>query len=134
MSRHSRTDGFTLVEVLVALAVISAVLGALVHSAGSTASNAGRLRDRTIAEWVAANKLAEMQLLATFPAVGSKTGSEEVFGTKWYWKTLVQKVEDDDLRRVDIEVRKTEDAGNSVFTLAGFVNHPRLNSRPRSDE
>ncbi len=129
-----RENGFTLVEVLVALAVIAAVLGALVHSAGSTASNAGKLRDKAVASWVAENRLAEMQLQASFPETGNKTGSEEVFGVKWFWKTRVQKVEDEDLRRVDIEVRKREDAERAVFTTAGFVSHPRLQSRPVSSE
>lgn len=129
-----RGAGFTLVEVLVALAVIAAVLGALVHSAGSTASNAGKLRDRAVASWVAENQLAEMQLLPSFPETGDKTGSEEVFGVKWYWKTRVQRVEDEDLRRVDIEIRKRENAERPVFSAAGFVNHPRLQSRQISSE
>jgi len=127
---HVRQRGFTLVEVMVSLAVIAAVLGALVHSAGSNASNAGRLRDRIVANWVAENRLAEMQLLNAFPDIGNKTGKEEVFGNSWHWKTIVQKVEDEDLRRVDIEVRRDEDDKNPLVTLAGFVNHPRLYSQP----
>ncbi|OED39290.1 type II secretion system protein GspI [Chromatiales bacterium (ex Bugula neritina AB1)] len=114
---------------MVSLAVLSVILGALVQSAGSTASNAGRLRDRAVAEWVASNRMAELQLSPSFPETGSKTGDEEIFGITWYWKSIVQKVEDDDLRRVDIEVRRSEDDQNPVFRLAGFVSHPRLKAR-----
>ena len=52
-----------------------------------------------------------------------------MLGQVWYVKTNVQKVEDDDLRRVDIEVRMTADSENPIVTIAGFVNHPRLSSR-----
>jgi general secretion pathway protein I len=121
--------GFTLVEILVSLAILSIILGALIQAAGANASNAARLRDRAVAEWVANNRLAELQLVQSFPEIGSRTGDEEIFGTRWYWKTIVQKVEDEDLRRVDIEVRRDEDSKNPVITVAGFVSHPRLTVR-----
>jgi general secretion pathway protein I len=121
--------GFTLVEILVSLAILSIILGALVQSAGVATSNAGRMRDRTIAEWVATNRLAELRLSPSFPETGSKSGEEEMFGKPWYWKTIVQKVEDDDLRRVDVEVRSSEDSENPLITIAGFVSHPRLKAR-----
>ncbi len=126
-------SGFTLVEVLVSLAILSIVLGALIQTAGANASNAARLRDRAVAEWVASNRLAELQLSQSFPEIGSRTGDEEMFGTRWFWKTIVQKVEDDDLRRVDIEVRRIEDSKNPIITIAGFVSHPRLTVRNTSD-
>ncbi len=124
---HQR--GFTLMEILVALAIIAVVLGALVQAAGASASNAGRIRDKSVAQWIASNRLAEMQLAGTFPDTGTKTGEAEMLGQVWHWKTRVQNVEDDDLRRVDIEVRKNADAQNPISTIAGFVNHPQLQSR-----
>ena len=116
-------------EILVSLAILSIILGVLVESAGVATANAGRMRDRAIAEWVATNRLAEMRLSPSFPDTGSKSGDEEMLGNTWYWKTVVQKVEDDDLRRVDIEVRRNEDADNPIITIAGFVSHPRLKAR-----
>lgn len=127
--RTLRQNGFTLVEILVSLAILSIMLGALIQSAGANASNAGRLRDRAVAEWVASNRLAEMQLSQSFPETGSRNGDEEMFGTRWYWKTIVQKVEDEDLRRVDVEVRRDEDSKNPIISIAGFVAHPRLTVR-----
>lgn len=132
MKKNHRQRGFTLVEILVSLAILSIMLGVLIQSAGATASNAGRLRDRAIAEWVASNRMAELQLSRSFPAIGSTTGDEEMFGINWYWKAVIQKVEDDSLRRVDIEVRRIEDAKNPIFRLAGFVGDPRLKSRALS--
>lgn len=124
--KRSCQNGFTLMEILVALAIIATVLGALVQAAGASASNAGRIRDKAVAQWVASNRLAELQIAGSFPETGSKTGEAQMLGQTWYWRTRVQNVEDDDLRRVDIEIRKTEDAQNPITTVAGFVNHPRL--------
>ena len=129
-----RNDGFTLVEILVSLAILSIILGALIQTAGTNASNAALLRDRAVAEWVASNRLAELQLVPSFPETGSRTGDEEIFGNRWYWKTIVQKVEDEDLRRVDVEVRRVEDDNNPIVTVAGFVSHPRLSARGVVDE
>lgn len=129
MNGKKPSGGFTLVEIMVSLAILSIMLGALVQGAGTATANAGKLRDRAIAEWVASNRMAELQLSPTFPDTGSKSGDEEMLGHKWFWKTIVQKVEDDDLRRVDIEVRRNEESKNPVITLAGFVSHPRLKSR-----
>lgn len=129
MNSRNGQSGFTLVEILVSLAILSIILGVLVESAGVATSNAGRMRDRAIAEWVATNQLAELRLSPTFPDAGTKTGDEEMLGNTWYWKTIVQKVEDDDLRRVDIEVRRNEDAESPLLTIAGFIGHPRLKAR-----
>jgi len=129
MAPEKAQGGFTLMEILVAVAIIAIVLGALVQAAGASAANAGRLRDKAVAQWVGANELAELQIAGAFPDTGSKTGEAEMLGQVWYVKTNVQKVEDDDLRRVDIEVRMTADSENPIVTIAGFVNHPRLSSR-----
>lgn len=115
-----------------ALAIVAIVLGALVQAAGASASNAGRIRDKTVAQWVASNRLAELQISGTFPDTGAKSGEAEMLGQVWHWKTRVQEVEDEDLRRVDIEIRKTEDAKNPIVTVAGFVSHPRLQSQNTS--
>ncbi len=128
-SAGKRQTGFTLIEILVSLAIMAIVLGALIQAAGATASNAGRLRDRAIAQWVASNRLAEMQIAGSFPETGSKTGDTEMLGVTWQWKTLVSAVEDEDLRRVDIEIRFDEDDQNPIVRLAGFVGNPRLFSQ-----
>lgn len=131
---HRPQRGFTLMEILVALAIIAIVLGALVQAAGSSAANAGRIRDKTVAQWVASNRLAELQISGTFPDTGAKSGEAEMLGQVWHWKTIVQAVEDEDLRRVDIEVRKMEDSKNPIVTVAGFVSHPQLLSQNTSSQ
>ena len=131
-SRRKKQSGFTLVEILVSLAIMAIVLGALIQAAGASASNAGRLRDRTIGQWVGSNQLAEMQISGSFPDSGTRSGNTEMLGITWYWKSVVTKVEDEDLRRVDIEIRRVEDSDNPIVSVAGFLGHPRLYSQNSS--
>ena len=96
--------GFTLLEVLVAVAVLAMALGAIISGMARYADNAGYLRQKTIAIWVAHNRLTEVELEDQWPEVGKSDGEAEMAGIKWKWRMVVQETQDDNLRRVDIEV------------------------------
>src|SRR5688572_7972969 len=68
-SQHHHQRGFTLIEVVVALIVVSLGMLAVIETVGSTARNNGYLREKTIAHWVAMNKLTETRLLPNAPAI-----------------------------------------------------------------
>lgn len=129
-----RSKGFTLIEMLIAMAILAIAMGALLQTAAQHAFNSVGLRDRTIAQWVAANKLAEYQLKKSWPDVGKTTGEAEMAETIWYWQADVQKVNDKDLRRIEVSVRKNEDAPNSLYTLPGFLASPSLYVRNGEDD
>jgi len=113
--------GFTLLEVLVALAVLALALAAGIKAAGSNIDNAAYLRDRTLAHWVAMNKLTEMQVFNKFPAAGSSEhGSLLLAGSEWYWtvQTTVNKsIPTYEFGVANIEVRHSEDAKQALATL-----------------
>ncbi len=106
-----RARGFTLLEVLVALAVLAIALGAVIQTAGGFTRNQAYLRDRTFADWVAHNQLVSMQLADTWPATGQQKGDvsfpEAASGNtarEWRWVVQVTQTPEQDLRRVDIEI------------------------------
>jgi general secretion pathway protein I len=117
--------GFTLLEVLVALAILAIIMGALIKVTDSYAFNAGYLQQKTLAQWIAENKATEYQLMQQFPPVGSKEGETEMASVDWQWRVRVSNTEDRRLRRLDISVAlKNGDLDNPVTTLVAFVGQP----------
>jgi general secretion pathway protein I len=118
--------GFTLLEVLVALAVIAFALASLVKVAGSGAANAADLRDKTFAHWAASNRLAQMQSKDNvWPPIGTDKGETKMAGREWFWATRVAKTPDPEMRRIEIEVRMEDDEDVApIAVLTGFVAKP----------
>lgn len=113
--------GFTLVEVLVAVAVLAIALAGVISAMARQASNAGYLKQKTIAMWVAHNRLAELQLQGEAPETGRSDGKVEMSGAEWQWNAAVISTEDPRLRRVDIEVRAPGQKDGSLAQLTGFL-------------
>lgn len=122
---HLPQAGFTLLEVLVALAILAIVMGALIKVTDSYAFNAGYLQEKTLAQWIAENKAIEYQLQQTFPPVGSKEGETEMAKVEWQWRVKVSNTDDKRLRRLDISVTlKDRDLDAPITTLVAFVGQP----------
>ena len=96
--------GFTLLEVLVALAVVAIALAALVSAATGQIKIAERTRDKAIAGWVAANVLTDLKLREHFPEPGERTGEVAMANQRFSWRALVQTTVESDLRRIDLRV------------------------------
>lgn len=125
--RHAspRLRGFTLLEVMVALAVLSIALAAMIKGVAANASNAAYLRDRSLAHWVGMNVVAEQRLAQEWNELGVKSGEEEMGQHTWHWSSKLSKTFDEDVRRLDVEVRGSEGAGvTPLATLVAFVPLP----------
>ena len=120
-----RIGGFTLLEVLVALAVLALTMGAIIKAVGGYTSNQAYLRDRTLAIWVARNVLVDQQVKDAWPGVGELKGTTESGGREWRWLGTVSQTDEEDLRRLDVEVRPidAEDA-EPLAVLSGFLRRP----------
>lgn len=116
--------GFTLLEVLVALAVFASAGIALMQATAAHLNALGQLEEITLANYVASNRLAELALEGGFPAIGSRQGDAEMAGRKFFWKQKVEAGEDPNLRLVTVEVRANEDDETAVVALTGFRGKP----------
>ncbi|MFV0278610.1 MAG: type II secretion system minor pseudopilin GspI [Parahaliea sp.] len=122
-----RQAGFTLVEVMVALAVVALALPALVMALHQQVDGTGYLRDKSLAQLVAANKLAELRLLSQARRSlldGNDSGNTELAGRTWSWSILSGETPMQSFRRVEIEVREGADVtgGSALYTLTAFMS------------
>lgn len=93
MAYYKPQQGFTLVEILIALAVLAIVMSALLVSSSNYVNNAAYLKQTTLAQWVAENVATEYQVKNKFPRIGSKQdGETEMAGVKWRWRVQTKKL------------------------------------------
>lgn len=116
MNRKSR--GFTLVEVLVAVVVLSLAAVVLANAFGSSAMGFSRMQERTEAWLLASNKLVEMQVYQQWPNVGVQDDTQEVEGIEWRIRTRVSPGPYPDTRRVDIEVGPEPEGADFFVTYS----------------
>lgn len=118
--------GFTLVEVMVALAIVALALPALLVALSRQVDATGYLRDKSLAQMVAANKLAELRILSRARESlleGNDSGVSEMAGREWYWWLDSQPTEVPAFYRVEIDVALgEEERGTPVFSLVAFLN------------
>lgn len=123
---RQRLQGFTLLEVLIALAVLALAMGAVIKATSDYTSNQSYLRDRTLAMWVARNVLVEYQVKGEWLSVGERKGTREMGSQEWRWLARISQTEEAELRRLDVEVYPvdSDDDENPVSVLSGFLLQP----------
>jgi len=122
MSQAPRQAGFTLLEVLVAVAVLALALTAIISGGSSAARAASLMRDKTLALWVAHNRLAEIDLQTTWVQVGSSSDDVQMGGEDWTWHANVSGTQDPTLRRIDIFVNKRGQGDYRYAMLSSFIS------------
>ncbi len=124
MRRQHAQHGFTLLEVLVALAILATAMGALIKGSSQSAATAGYLRDKSYAHWVAQNKVTELQLAQTWLSPGNSKGSSMMAGEEWFWNIKVTTTFDVAMQRIDLTVRRDRDDEYPIVTLVAFLVKP----------
>lgn len=119
--KHKR--GFTLLEVLVALLIISISLVAIAGEMISMLNAASSMQERTYANWIAHNKVTELRLENVVPEVSTSSGELEYANREWAWRAVISETGVDNLFRVDVTI--SEPGGDPIMRpVTGFIGEP----------
>lgn len=119
-----KNSGFTLLEVLISLAILTIALGAIVQTTGNSTNNLSHLMNKSFAHWVALNKAAELQIEESWPAAGTQSGQYEMANREWFWQIKVSETEDVHVRKMEILVSEIENKESPLTNLTGFLGRP----------
>lgn len=120
-----RGRAFTLIEVLVALAIVAVALAAGMRALAQSADSATSLKLRTLALWVAQNHLAQAQLADPWPSRGITSGDETQAGVRLAWRQTVTDTPNPAFRKIDIVVAEPDVADYALARLAGYLGNAR---------
>jgi general secretion pathway protein I len=122
LSFYKLQKGFTLIEVMLAMAVFSIAGIAILGTADTNVRNLGYLESKIIASWVASNQLVEVSVDSSWPPKNNKKGKVELAGQSWFWQQKVLKTTDKDMRAIVIEVRLYEKSSAALTSLTTYVS------------
>jgi general secretion pathway protein I len=122
--RRNRPAGFTLIEVLVALAIVSIALLAALRAAGQGTTSVGELRARLLAGWIAENRLAEHRARGDWLPLGIHRGREREAGLEFAWREEVIATPHPAFRRIDVFVLSAPEESRALAHFTGFVVNP----------
>jgi len=121
---HRLACGFTLVEVLIALAILAIALPALMLTISSQINGFSHTRDRSAAHWVAMNKMTALRLQSDYRQHlprDRQRGDVELLGRQWYWEIDAKKTANEELLEVTVQVRDSNQSDTNP--LASVVNY-----------
>ncbi len=120
-----KQQGFSLLELLVAISIFAIAGVSIMKVSGEHLIHLSILEDQTVSSWVAENRLSEVQLEEQWPPQNNKKGKTELAGRDWFWKQIVKKTEDQNMREITVQVFVTEKAEAPVYELRTFVGNKK---------
>ncbi len=124
-SHLRRQAGFTLIEVMVALAIAAISLAAVTAAMSQMVDAANSLRNRTYASWIAQNRIAELRLANVIPEVSEDSDTVEYAGRDWTWRATISDTGVENLFRVDVAV-SFAGSDDVIRTVTGFIGEPSI--------
>jgi len=121
MTRAGR--GFTLVEILVALAIIAVALTTGLRALAQAADGAGALKQRTLALWVAQNRVAAAQLESPWPAPGRRDGSDTEGNVTFAYVETIFATQNPAFRKIEVVVTEPGVPDYALARLVGFLGN-----------
>ena len=125
LRRTHRSNGFTLLEVLVALVIVGTALGASLRAVGSLATNSSGLRTAMMATWSAENQLVQLRLSKEFIEIGKQTIECPQGNLRLICQQEVLASPNPRLRRVEVSVYDSANPERRIIKLVQLVLRER---------
>ncbi len=124
-SRPARAPerGFTLIEVLIALAIVAVALGAVMRAIGALASDTDMARMRLLALWSADNALGEIRIASTWPSVGTNTFACPQGRYRFVCRQSVAALPSPLVRRVTVSVYPSASSRNVLAEVVTVIQN-----------
>ncbi len=120
-----RIRGFTLLEVLVALVIVSLGMIAVFGQLNQMLSASARLRDKTLAHWIAVDQITELQAIGAYPKVGESSDEVDMASATWTYTVKTSQIGDLAMRRVDVTVAFADTPEQILAEVRGFIGPPQ---------
>lgn len=117
-----RAVGFTLIEILVAVAILAVALAATTRAASIATDGAMETRQRLLATWAAENRIAELRARHVFPQAATTRLDAEEGGLALVIEEAVSETPNPTIRRVDLAVADAKDPARVLTRLTGYVS------------
>jgi len=108
----------------VALVIVALGMMAVHNSLNSYAVSAAYIEQKTLASWIATNKIVELSVAPTWPAIGDYDEDVEFAGQKWLCEIVISETDVDNLRRADVSVKLSNDPETVVHKVSGLIEPP----------
>ncbi|MCU7814716.1 MAG: type II secretion system minor pseudopilin GspI [Candidatus Thiodiazotropha sp. (ex Lucinoma kastoroae)] len=125
----SHCRGFTLLEILIALAILTIAFASIITVSANQSVNVAYLRDKTLAHWVAMNQMTELQISKKWLSAGKQQGDEEMGLHKWHWVRTITNTPDDRVRQVEFTIFRARGDEHPVTRLVSFLSQPGTSSK-----
>jgi general secretion pathway protein I len=116
--------GFTLVEVVVALAIVIIAFMAMYGSMMQSVAATTLMQEKTIATWIAFDRITELRINNEFPEDDESTDEIEMAGTEWVYTIRIIPTESEDILRVIVRVAPVEEPENILGIASGALIRP----------
>lgn len=123
---HLKSKGFTLLEIMVAIAILAISMTAIIKSTGQVTNNAFLLRQTTFAHWVAQNKMNELLITKAWPNTGKDKDDAVMADLDWELEIETEATPVETIRKVTVYVSSADTPDEVASSITGYLIDPAL--------